>query len=119
MADAADPTPPAEVRLLYVTVPDMETGLGIGRILVEDRLAACANAWPSMRSIYWWKGEVEESEEAVLIVKTTAELAESARAAIVNEHPYETPCVIDLPVVGGSEPYLQWIRAEARGSASD
>ena len=96
----------------YVTVPSRELALGIGRTIVEDRLAACANVLDGMRSLYWWQGTLEEASEAVLILKTRGELLERLIARIRELHPYECPCVVALPIAAGNRAYLDWIASE-------
>jgi periplasmic divalent cation tolerance protein len=73
--------------LLYMTAPDAETAQRIAEALVEARLAACANIFPGMRSIYRWQGVIETAEEVAAIFKTAAALAEAACALIVRLHP--------------------------------
>lgn len=103
--------------LLYSTAPDEATAERIGAALVEARLAACANIIPGMRSIYRWNDAVETAAETVLIVKTVRARAEEARALLCRLHPYETPCVLALPVApAGSNPdFLAWLAAESEG----
>lgn len=103
-----------EISLLYVTAPDAAMADQIGRALVEERLAACANILPEMRSVYRWRGAVETADEAVLIVKTTKAAARLARDRILALHPYETPCIMAIPLAGdGSNPaYLDWVVGE-------
>jgi periplasmic divalent cation tolerance protein len=101
-----------EPVLLYTTYPSVveaETG---GRKLVESGLAACVNVIPGMRSIYRWQGKVEAADEAVMIVKTRMSLAEKVAAAVRSGHSYETPAVLVLPILGGSQPYIDWLLAE-------
>ena len=100
-----------EVVFGYVTAADAETALAIGRTLVEERLAACANILPGMRSVYRWQGAVEEAAETVLIVKTRVDLAPAVQERVVALHGYDCPCVAFLPVASGHAPYLDWIRA--------
>lgn len=103
-----------ETVLLYTTSPDIETAQRIARALVESRLAACANILPGMQAIYRWRGAIETDSEVVAIFKTTAALAPAARNLILQQHPYETPCVVCLPIdeAGSSPAYLAWIEAE-------
>lgn len=105
---------PEPVQLLYVTAPDAETGERIGRALVEERLAACVNILPGMRSVYRWEGAMEAAEEAVMIVKTTERRAAAARDRILALHPYGEPCVLALPVAQAASAagFLDWIAAE-------
>lgn len=105
-----------DVRTVLVTAPDKETAERLGRTLVEERLAACANLVPGVVSIYRWSGEVHRDTEVLVIVKTTSARAERVRERVVELHPYEVPEVLVLAVEQGHEPYLDWVRAEADGS---
>ena len=97
------------IVIVLVTGPDRETLVEIGRRVVEKRLAACANVLDGVSSVYRWKGSVEEAGEALAILKTTqartGQLEDSVRAL----HPYEEPEFIVLPVLGGSDSYLEWV----------
>lgn len=101
-----------DVRTVLTTVPDAETGERIGRMLVEERLAACANVVPGVVSLYRWQGALERSTEALVVLKTTSNRLEALRARAVELHPYDVPEVIALAVEGGHSPYLAWVRAE-------
>jgi periplasmic divalent cation tolerance protein len=105
-----------EALLVYTTFPDEETALVIAEALVRERLAACVNLVPGMRSVYAWKGEVERGAEVVGIVKTRTGLKEAVRAALKARHPYETPIVLFLPVAGGDGGTLDWLMAETGGT---
>ena len=97
---------------VYVTAPDRDAALKIGRALVDARLAACANVFDGMTSVYRWQGKVQEDGEAVLIAKTREGLVPALTEKVRALHSYECPCVVALPVVGGSQPFLDWIEAE-------
>jgi periplasmic divalent cation tolerance protein len=84
----------------------------IARRLVEDRLAACVNLVPGMRSFYRWKGSIEDSQEWLLIVKSSRDRFEALRTALEKLHSYEIPEVIALPVVDGARNYLNWMDGE-------
>jgi periplasmic divalent cation tolerance protein len=101
------------VRVVLVTVPDVDTGLGLARMLVGERLAACVNVLPGVRSIYRWQGEVQEDAEALLVLKTRADRAAALAARVRDLHPYDVPEVIELAAAGGSEAYLDWVIAES------
>jgi periplasmic divalent cation tolerance protein len=103
---AADP---AGALVVLVTAPSAEQAAALARALVEERLAACGNVLPGLRSIYRWKGAVQEDGEALLLLKTTRARLEALRARVVALHPYEVPEVIALPVEAGHAPYLAWI----------
>jgi periplasmic divalent cation tolerance protein len=88
----------------------------MARALVDARLAACVNVVPGVRSFYRWKGETENSEEFLLIVKTSRDLFGALRAEMEKLHPYELPELLALPVVAGSEDYLGWLHSNLRGA---
>ncbi len=94
---------------IYVTHPDADAALALGRVLVEAGLCACVNVLPGMRSVYRWQGQVEDAREAVMIVKTRADLLDVVVSRIKAEHPYECPCIAALPIAGGDPDYLAWI----------
>ena len=100
------------VSFCYVTAGSRDEALSIGRAVVQERLAACANVLDGMTSIYWWQGALEQAGEAALILKTRAELVERLTARIKELHSYECPCVVALPIVAGNPAYLAWIAAE-------
>ena len=101
------------VRLVLVTVPEGEVAARLGRALVEERLAACVNIVPGLRSIYRWEGEIQDDAEVLLMVKTRADRLDSLARRVQELHPYDLPCVLALPVEGGSAAYLSWVRSEA------
>jgi len=84
----------------------------IARELVEKRLAACVNLVSGVRSVYRWKNEVEESEEVLLVIKTSRALFDQVRVEIEKLHSYERPEVIALQVVQGADQYLDWMSRE-------
>lgn len=102
--------------VVYVTASDATEARRIGRAVVGARLAACANVIAGMRSVYWWQGKLEEGREAILILKTTADRLEALVARVKQLHSYECPCIEALPVVGGHQPYLDWVVQETQGS---
>lgn len=98
--------------ILYVTAESREEALSLGRLLVEERLAACANVIPGTTAVYWWEGKVQEGAEAVLVIKTRADLVEAATARIKAVHSYSCPCVVALAASGGNRDFLDWIARE-------
>ncbi|KAA0147549.1 hypothetical protein FNF27_02411 [Cafeteria roenbergensis] len=92
-----------------VTAPGKEAK-SLARTLVDSELVACVNIVPGATSIYKWEGKIEESEESVLVIKTMGENQEAVTALVNREHSYDTPEVVFLPVVGGSEAYLKWVQ---------
>ncbi|MEX0980146.1 MAG: divalent-cation tolerance protein CutA [Gemmatimonadota bacterium] len=104
-----------ELRTVLITAPDIETGQGIARRLVEERLAACANIVSDVTSIFRWEGEVQEVREVLLIIKTTAARTSALIRRAAELHPYDVPEVLALPVLAGYEPYLDWVRDGCAG----
>ena len=92
----------ASVSLLYVTCGSVEEARAIGRRVVEDHLAACANILEGMLSIYRWQGKLAEETECVLILKTRSSLVEAATARVCALHSYSVPCVLELPIAHGT-----------------
>lgn len=103
--------------LLYVTAASREQALSLGRRLVEERLAACANILERMTSVYFWKDQLEQSEEAVLLLKTRRELVEPVIARVRELHSYDCPCVLALPIQAGNPQFLQWITEQTDSAA--
>jgi len=100
--------------LVEVTTSGEEESKRIGRQVVEERLAACANIIPAVTSFYWWKDKFEEDSESILLLKTTEENVEKLIARIRALHSYENPAIIALPITSGSKSYLDWISDESR-----
>lgn len=100
------------VIFVYVTTASREEALLIGRALVGERLAACANVIDGMRSIYRWNDEIRDEGETVLILKSLATALPALTARIKALHSYECPCVAALPVTGGNDAFLAWIAAQ-------
>ena len=101
--------------VVLVTGPDRSTLAELGRKVVEERLAACVNVLDGLRSIYRWQGAVEEADEALAVVKTSAGRLEALRERVLTLHPYDTPEFVALAVDAGSEDYLRWIEESVSG----
>lgn len=104
----------AEIRIAFTTVASRSDGERIARALVEARLAACVNIIGGILSVYRWKEKVEESDECLLIVKTTEARIASLEEALKTLHSYELPEFVVLPITSGSEAYLAWIEGSVR-----
>jgi periplasmic divalent cation tolerance protein len=98
--------------LVYTTYPSIVEAERAGRSIVEQRLAACVNILPGMVSHYWWQGAIERGEEAVMIIKTRASLAERVCATVKAGHSYSTPDIMVLPVERVEPAYLEWLMTE-------
>ena len=104
------PTSEPGVEIALVTAPDDETAARIARALVEEGLAACVNLLPGIRSIYRWEGEVEDTPEVLLVVKSRTECAARLEQRVRALHPYEVPELLRIAPTGGSEAYLLLVR---------
>ena len=107
------------VRVVLTTFPDEESARRVGRTLVEERLAACANVVPGVVSIYRWEGAVETAEERLVLLKTRAALVERLAERLVALHPYAVPEVLSLEVDRGAAAYLRWVADETVVEESD
>ncbi len=102
-----------DVVVLLCTVPSEEVGTKLARSLVQEGLVACVNVVPGLRSIYRWKGEVCEDAELLLVMKSVRSRSGAIAERVKELHPYETPELIALPVGGGTDGYLAWVREQA------
>ncbi len=98
--------------LIYITARDKKQAKRIGRKLVEERLAACANISGGIDSFYFWEGRLRRDHEAVLIVKTSHGLLNRLIKRVKSLHSYSVPCIVALPVIGGNPDFLAWVRKE-------
>ncbi|MDI9643597.1 MAG: divalent-cation tolerance protein CutA [Candidatus Verstraetearchaeota archaeon] len=92
-----------------ITVGNAKEAETIAKRLVEEKLAACVNIIPSVKSIYRWNEKVEVGEEAMLLVKTKKESFDKIKKRVVELHSYEVPEIIALEIFDGLESYLEWI----------
>ena len=96
--------------VVLITSASKKEAEKIGTDLVEKHLAACANIIPSLTSIFSWEGKLCREEEVLLVVKSRKEIVERLIEAVKQHHSYSIPEIIALPIVAGSEDYLNWIR---------
>ena len=101
-----------EFYLFYVTAKDVDEARLIAKSVVEERLAACANIFGGIQSVYRWDGKVCEDHEAALILKTTHERKPELLQRIRELHSYEVPCIVCMPIVDGNPDFLSWVGTE-------
>ena len=98
--------------IVITQVPDRALAGDLARILLEQRLAACVNIGAPVESIYHWRGRIETGREIPVAIKTRPALYSHVEGAIRRIHPYDTPEILAIPVVGGDARYLDWLVAE-------
>lgn len=101
--------------IVWTTIGASTDWQKLATILVTERLAACVNVLGEMESTYRWNGQIEIDRERQIVMKTTADRIPALKARLHALHDYEVPEFIVLPIVGGSDAYLQWIRESAAG----
>ncbi|MEM1306234.1 MAG: divalent-cation tolerance protein CutA [Pseudomonadota bacterium] len=110
----------SDVRLIYVTCPDLAVARTLAEAVVADRIVACANILPTMHAVYRWEGKVETAEECVLLLKTSAARCRDVIDRIQAAHPYDVPAILEVPVIGGARAFLDWVVSESQpGAAGD
>ncbi|MDQ3289060.1 MAG: divalent-cation tolerance protein CutA [Pseudomonadota bacterium] len=102
------------VLICLCTCPDDASAAAIATALVQERLAACVNRLPGVRSTYRWEGRVEDSEEVLLLIKTTQDRLDALTGRVQTLHPYELPELIAVEADGGLAPYLAWAVEQTR-----
>jgi periplasmic divalent cation tolerance protein len=95
--------------IVFVTAGNPDEASAIGRRLVEERMAACVNIVPRIRSIYRWKGEIHDEEEYLLIMKTRSSLVPALERRVKELHSYEVPEIIAIPIKEGLAEYIHWV----------
>ncbi|KAK8967481.1 hypothetical protein KSP40_PGU015086 [Platanthera guangdongensis] len=102
--------------VVYVTVPNREAGKKLAESIINEKLAACVNIVPGIQSVYWWEGKVQSDSEELLIIKTRESLLNPLTEHVKANHEYDVPEVIALPINGGNDKYLEWIKNSTRDS---
>ena len=100
------------VSIIYSTTDTLETAKTIARLLVKEKIAACVHIIPKIESIYRWQGEIEETNEYVLLAKTSERNVQKTMQKIHSLHPYKVPEIIVFPPVGGLKEYIDYVEEE-------
>jgi periplasmic divalent cation tolerance protein len=103
-----------QALLVLTNMPDVPSAHALARKLVELKLAACVNILPAVQSVYRWQGEIEEANEITMMIKTTHLRYAEIESTIKENHPYQVPEIIALPIVEGLPDYLGWIAQETK-----
>ncbi len=101
-----------KMLLVMTTISDIDKGKLLARQIIEEHLAACCNIVPGITSIYRWKDELCEDQECLLVIKTTETRYKQLSEFILQQHIYEIPELIALPVTHSTQEYLSWVIKE-------
>ena len=104
---------PNEIVVL-ITTPSLREARTIGRRLVEEKLAACANIIPQVASVFFWQGKIRRERESLMVLKTQRSCFDRLAKRVKSLHSYSVPEIIALPIIRGSKDYLRWIRETTR-----
>jgi periplasmic divalent cation tolerance protein len=107
----------AEEVVIFITASSQEEAQMITDVLLDQKIAACINIVPSVKSCFWWEGKKETAEEVLLIVKSAQSLVDAVIRLVKEVHSYEVPEVVALPIISGNPDYLKWLR-EVVGTSS-
>lgn len=95
--------------VIFITAKDKKEAVKIAQGLLKTKLIACANIINGVQSLFWWQGKIDSSKEVLLVLKTKKSLFKKVCAKVKSLHSYQTPEIIALPIINGSEDYLSWI----------
>jgi periplasmic divalent cation tolerance protein len=96
--------------IVLVTAASREEAEKIGTTLVDERIAACVNIVPEIRSLFFWQGKTQDEHEVLLICKSMLPLLEKLTVRVKELHSYSVPEIVALPIIGGSPEYLSWLQ---------
>lgn len=96
--------------VIFITAASVEESEKISTMLVKEKLAACVNMIPQIQSCFLWKKKACIEEEILLIVKSKLDLLDTIIDRVKDIHSYEVPEIIALPIIGGSDDYLEWVQ---------
>jgi periplasmic divalent cation tolerance protein len=99
---------------VITTASSKEEAEKISRIVVEKRLAVCAQVLGPIKSVYWWSGNIEVAEEWLCFMKSRVDLYKALESAICNIHSYKVPEILAMPVAKISKSYLDWLESELK-----
>lgn len=105
---------PSEFVLILTTFPEDQDAEALAKALIDERLAACVNILPEMRSVYTWQGKTESAAERQLVIKTARSRVDALEARLKQLHPYDVPEFILIEIAGGSCDYLSWLSDSTR-----
>jgi periplasmic divalent cation tolerance protein len=105
--------------LVIITTSNKEEAVKIVRDLLKERLIACANIVGPVSSLFWWQGKIDETNEFLVFMKSSKNLFERLSERVREIHSYDVPEIIALPIIEGSPPYLDWLKASLQPVGED
>ena len=105
---------PSDFVVILTTFPAEQDAEALAKALVDERLAACVNILPEMRSVYAWQGKTESGAERQLLIKTARSRVDALEARLKQLHPYDVPEFVLIEIAGGSSDYLSWLSDSTR-----
>ncbi|MFC3394288.1 divalent cation tolerance protein CutA [Brenneria rubrifaciens] len=106
--------PVCDAVVILCTAPDEPCAQRLAGQLLETRLAACVTLLPGAQSLYYWEGKLERQSEVQMLIKSDASHEQALLSHLKHHHPYETPELLVLPILGGDSDYLIWLNASLR-----
>ena len=100
--------------VIYITTGSVNEAKKIGRVLIEEKLAACSNIISPIRSIYRWQGKICDDKEALMVLKTRKKHFEQIVKRVETLHSYDVPEIIAIPIIEGSSKYMSWLNEETK-----
>lgn len=100
---------PVSHQIIFCTCPDDKVAKKLATHLVSKKLAACVNIVPGLTSVYEWQGEIETAQEHLLLIKSRDDVYPQIEAAILEQHPYELPEIVAVPMAHALPQYLEWM----------
>jgi periplasmic divalent cation tolerance protein len=101
--------------VVLVTAKNKKEAKAIAQGLLKDKLIACANIIDGIESLFVWQGKLDQSKEALMVIKTQQKLFDKVVSKVKLLHSYQTPEIIALPIIQGSKDYLNWIDEVTQG----
>ncbi len=100
------------VMTVFVTIPENDAE-HFAKMLLAERVCACVNILNGVKSLFWWDDRIDESREALLVIKTKESLFNKLKNIVKNNHPYKVPEIIGFKIDNINQEYLDWLQKEA------
>jgi periplasmic divalent cation tolerance protein len=98
-----------KVTVLYTTLADLKSAKKLAFLVIKNRLAACANVVPNMKSFFFWQGQMQESKECFVLFKSTPKKSAKLKEFLLKHHPYEVPCILEFTYCQANQSFFNWM----------